>query len=100
MFKLSLAQKSSKNVYNALPLPILHMEAKFGPSNEWRTTDIQWKEIFLDHNRIHNFLPQKNEEILEELKLQPVHKKLKRYKSNWLQRVTRMNKNNFQNKPE
>ena len=37
-----------------------------------------------------------DEELLEALKLQPVDKKLKRYKSNWLQHVTRMNKNNFQ----
>jgi hypothetical protein len=32
-------------------------------------------------------------ELLEELKVQPVDKKLRRYKSNWLQHVTRMNKN-------
>jgi hypothetical protein len=34
----------------------------------------------------------RNEEILRELKVDPVYKKLKRYKSNWLQYVTRMNK--------
>jgi hypothetical protein len=33
----------------------------------------------------------RNEEILEELKVEPVDEKLRRYKSNWLQCVTRMN---------
>jgi hypothetical protein len=33
----------------------------------------------------------RNEEILEELKVEPVDKKLRRYKPNWLQHVTRMN---------
>ena len=33
-----------------------------------------------------------NEEILEEMKVEPVDKKLRRYKSNWLRHVTRMNK--------
>jgi hypothetical protein len=40
---------------------------------------------FLDHKR--------NEEILEELKVEPVIQKLRRYTSNWLQLVTRMNNN-------
>jgi len=35
----------------------------------------------------------KRNELLEELKIQSVDKKLRRYKSNWLQHVTRMNKN-------
>jgi len=34
----------------------------------------------------------KRNELLEELKVQPVYKKLRRFKSNWLQYVTRMNK--------
>ena len=33
----------------------------------------------------------RNEEILEELKAEPVEEKLRRYKSNWLRHVTRMN---------
>ena len=33
----------------------------------------------------------KNEEISEELEVEPVNKKLERYKSNWLQHVTRVN---------
>jgi hypothetical protein len=35
----------------------------------------------------------RNEEILEESKVEPVDKKLRRYKSNWLRHVTRMNTN-------
>jgi hypothetical protein len=38
---------------------------------------------FFDHKR--------NEEILGELKLEPVDEKLRRYKSNWLGHETRMN---------
>jgi hypothetical protein len=34
-----------------------------------------------------------NEEILEELKAEPLDKKLRRYKSNWLQHVAGMNNN-------
>jgi len=37
----------------------------------------------LDHRR--------NEEILEKLKVEPVDMKLRRYKSNWLQHLTRTN---------
>jgi hypothetical protein len=34
-----------------------------------------------------------NEEVLEELKVEPIDEKLRRYKSNWLRHVTRMNNN-------
>jgi len=44
---------------------------------------------FFDHKR--------NEEILEELKIQPADEKLKRYKSTRLRHVTRMNNNNNNN---
>ena len=33
------------------------------------------------------------EEILEEMKVEPADKKLRRYKSNWLRHATRMNNN-------
>jgi len=33
----------------------------------------------------------RNKEILEEFKVEPVDKKARRYKSNWVQHVTRMN---------
>jgi hypothetical protein len=39
----------------------------------------------VDHSR--------DEELLEELKVEPVDKKLRRYKSNWLRHVTSMNSN-------
>jgi hypothetical protein len=35
----------------------------------------------------------RKEGILEELKVEPVDETLRRYKSNWLQHVTRMNNN-------
>jgi hypothetical protein len=41
------------------------------------------KCTLFDHKR--------NENILEELQVQPVDKKLRRYKSNWIRDVTRMN---------
>jgi len=41
---------------------------------------------FFDHKR--------NEEIFEAFKIQPADEKLRRYKSNWLRHVTRMNNNN------
>jgi hypothetical protein len=40
-----------------------------------------------------HFDHKRNEEILEELKVEPVDNKLRRYKSHWLQHVTRMNNN-------
>jgi hypothetical protein len=33
----------------------------------------------------------RNEEILEEMKIESVDEKLRRYKANWLRHVTRMN---------
>jgi hypothetical protein len=41
----------------------------------------------------HTLFNHKRNELLEDLKVQPVYKKLRRFKSNWLQYVTRMNKN-------
>jgi hypothetical protein len=35
----------------------------------------------------------RNEKILEELKVEPVDEKTRRYKSNWLRQVTRMDSN-------
>jgi hypothetical protein len=42
-----------------------------------------------DHNR--------DEKFLEELKFEPVVEKLRRYKSNWLQHVTRMSNKRIPN---
>jgi hypothetical protein len=41
--------------------------------------------MLFDHKR--------NEEILEELQVEPVDEKMRKYKSNWLQHVTGMNSN-------
>jgi len=67
------------------------MEAKFGLYKK-RLTSIEMKFFrrtagytILDRNR--------NEEILEELKVEPADENLRRYKSNWLRHVTRMNNN-------
>jgi hypothetical protein len=38
----------------------------------------------------------KRNELLEELKIQSIDKKLRRYKSNWLQNATRMKKTECQ----
>ena len=35
----------------------------------------------------------RNEDILEELKVEPVDEKLRKYKSHWLRHVTKMNNN-------
>jgi len=67
------------------------MEAKFGPlGKRIKTTDINRDEIFQKNGRVHPFLNhERNEEILEVLKVEPVDEKLRRYKSNWLRHVTR-----------
>ena len=39
------------------------------------------------------FNNKRKEELLEELKIEPVYEKLRRYKSNWLCHITRMNNN-------
>jgi hypothetical protein len=39
----------------------------------------------------------RNEEILEALKVEPVDEKLRRYKSDWLRHVTRMNSSQMLN---
>jgi hypothetical protein len=40
-----------------------------------------------------NFDHKSNEEILGELKVEPIDEKLRRYKSNWLRNVKKMNEN-------
>jgi hypothetical protein len=54
-------------------------------------------EIFQENNRRHTFGPQRNEEILEELKVEPIDEKLRRYKSNWLRQVKKMHSNRMPN---
>jgi hypothetical protein len=57
------------------------MEAKIKPSNKRINTT--------DHER--------NKEILEEFKVEPVDEKLRRYKSNWLRGATRINNKKMTN---
>jgi hypothetical protein len=59
-----------------------------------KTTDINRDEIFQKNSGIRTFLTTKGmKKFLERLKVEPVAKKLRRYKSNWLQHGTRMNNN-------
>jgi hypothetical protein len=94
IFKPTLVQKSSRiKVYNALTLLILLYGSEnwtFRQKDKKRLISIETnffkrtvEYTLSDHRR--------NEEILEELKLEPAEEKLRRYKSNWLQHVTRMN---------
>jgi hypothetical protein len=88
-----LVQKSSIiKVYNALALSILLYGSEvwtLRPKDKKQLTLIGMKFFrtvgytLFDHKR--------NEEILEELKVEPVDEKLRRCKSNWLQHITRMN---------
>jgi hypothetical protein len=68
--------------------PFLNMGAKFGTlwkkKDKKRLVSIEMK--FFDHRR--------NAEIMENLQVEPLDEKLRKYKYNWLRRVTRMNNNN------
>jgi hypothetical protein len=91
-----LVQKSPRiKVYNALALLVLLHGSEiltFRRKDKNRVTSTEKKfarrtagYTLSDHKR--------NEEILEELKIEPVGEKLRRHKSNWLQHVTGMNNN-------
>jgi hypothetical protein len=95
-FKPSLVQKSLKiKIYNTLALPTLLYgneiwTLKQKDKNRLTSGEMKFfrrtaEYALFDHKR--------DEEILEELKVEPVGEKLRRYKSNWLQQVTRKNKN-------
>ena len=66
------------------------MKEKFGPLEKMtqKTIDINGDEIFHKNSRYTIFDHKRNEEILEELKVEPVDKKLIRYKSNLTRHVT------------
>jgi hypothetical protein len=95
--KPTWVQQSSKTeVYNALALPfILHKSTilTVRQKDKKRLTSFQMKffrtagHTLFDHRR--------NEEIVEELKVEPVDEKLIRYKSNWLRHVARMKNKNM-----
>jgi len=56
-----------------------------------KTTYINRDEIFQKNSRVHPLRLQREKDILVELKVEPVDEELRRYKSNWLRHVTRMN---------
>ena len=73
-------------VHNALAFAILLCEREF-----WTLKKI---DINIDGIFHHFFFYHKsNEEILEEFKVEPVDEELRRYKSNWLRHVTRLDNN-------
>jgi hypothetical protein len=86
---------STTKLHNALAVHII----LYG-SEIWNIRKKDKKTIGIDRDQIcqtnsrytllgHN----RNEEILEHLEVELVNKKLGRYKSNWLQHVTRMDRN-------
>jgi hypothetical protein len=68
------------------------MEAKFRPLERRIENDgITRDESFQKNSRVHPFGHERNEEIFEGLKVEPVEEKLSRYKSNWLRHATTIN---------
>jgi hypothetical protein len=91
-----LVQKFSRiKPYSALTLPILLYDSEIWTlrKQKIKTIDINRDKIFQKSSRAHLLDYKRNEEILEGLKLEPVDEKPRRYNSNWLGHVTRMNKN-------
>jgi hypothetical protein len=54
-----------------------------------KKADITLDEVFQKNSRVCRFYHKINEEILEELKVEPVDHKLRRYKPKWLRHITR-----------
>jgi len=73
------------------------MKAKFEPSeNRIKKQFILIEMKFFHKNSRYSLFDHKrNEEILEQLTVEPADEKLRRYKLNWLRRVTRMNSSNM-----
>jgi hypothetical protein len=72
--------------------PFFYLEAKFGPvEKRMKTIDIEME--FYRRTAGYDLLDRKrNEEILEELKVEQFDEKLRRYKSNWLRHKKKSNK--------
>jgi hypothetical protein len=67
------------------------MEVKFVPSDEDKKRLPSLEMIFFSRKAGYKNVDHKrNEEILEELKVEPVDERLRRNKSNWLQHVTEL----------
>ena len=58
-----------------------------------KTIDINRDEIFQKNSWDLLFGRNRNEEFLEEMKVETVDENIRRYKRNWLQHVKRMNNN-------
>jgi hypothetical protein len=68
--------------------------AKFRPiEKRIKKTDVIQDEISQNNSRYILFEHKKKEGILEEMKVEPLDIKLKKYKSGWLRHVKRKNKN-------
>jgi hypothetical protein len=82
-------------VYNALAVPIFlyGREIYILRQKEWNGWYRLWWNFSEEQQCRHFLTTKKNEEILEELEVDLVNKKLRRYKSDWLQHVTRMSSN-------
>jgi len=96
IFKPALVQKISRiKVHNAPALPILlygsENRTRKKKKDEKRLTSIEIK-FFRKTAGYTLFDHERNEEILEEARVGPVDEKLRKYKSNWLRHVTRVNK--------
>jgi len=81
--------KNSSNKMHWLS-PLFYMETKFVllRRNSW----YQWRWNFSGEQLDTHFSDHKgNDEISEELKVEPVDEKLRRYKSYWLWHITRTN---------
>jgi hypothetical protein len=71
---------------------LLYMAVEVGRQTKgYKTIDISRNEIVQKNIRVHTFWPQKKWGNFGKLKVEPVEKKLRRYKSNCLRHVTRMN---------
>jgi hypothetical protein len=81
-------------VYNALALPIVPYGSEIWTlklMDKKRLTLIEMK-VFRQTAGYTHFDHKRNEEIFEDLKVEPVDEKLRRYKSNWLLHVASTNK--------
>jgi hypothetical protein len=89
-----LVQKFSRiKVNNALALSILLYGSEVWTLRQQDKKQCHRDEIFQKNSRVHPSDRRKNEEVLEEQQVEPVDDKLRRHKSNWLRRLTRMDTN-------
>ena len=75
--------------------PFYYMEAEFGPleKKSIKTIDISPDEIFRRTAGYTLFDHKRREEFFKALQVEPFDEDLRKYKSNWLRRVTIMNSN-------